>query len=1274
MQSDSMDFGQFSPQMPLPFFDGDTLPDIGLLWADEDLDQLQVPPSVSSTSSATLPAPGEEQTREGGKEIKGRKDTSQPLDTGGKVGASPAPSHGGPHSHPRRHASSTIQSIGKPTPPAGRKCEKRVLGVQKKRGHRTVLVHPPSCKRRGKPSLSSSTATAEEKTSPSKRLHPVGPARPYVCNQLRHGVGEGVPPDIPRMSPACLINRHTQEPDSDVLLDQALQGVSTDLFERSNLQSDDYTNLEEFSVCKLTRPDQPPFVVATSSLEGAQICQDVWSAQHSAHLTKIMVKPPGGPDQPTSSFVAPPEPDALDEVRKKVQAGVRAAPLSCQGLPPQCASWVEAPKVPTPKRRSDFSLLSRNIGAMRRSGYMHVCSSTQLTSINALPGSLSVKYLVLMATLLGQPILGQALGAENLTGDELASPPENYETGFPAPLTGGPANPTPLFSWHPNIDFQHKMIRIDNTDVTFLLGHFPAIQITLPTSRRRLLRVDRIVDLAELSVLQHNAIRWTRLAVNDDSTITTDSFRLIGGAGSSVEYLLHSQHLSASSCSALAKAKHGRLPVSQAEVSFATEAVSATEMIWTDPHQSSAESGASAFSYELHLEDKQLLPLTNNPAPCTVLHMLQGEAHEVSEDEIGSQYTWFIDSGPGAYHVYNPWHLTASLSTNGSCAVYVPHANQARTPASFLNRCLVLRNGSLAAVHRRQLHSAVLLQQDRLSALQGLPSEMRLQNQEHTLGPLNTATIRLIQPLQSGEEKLVLDTTQEALTSETREVPLTLQDFRPLAPANPIDPVPTPSALVAIGSTILSTAGSFVLQSVTQEVLSKAMDRILVGGKYRYLDPMLLQDALASPDRTTYLSTFNTLPNQAYSWDEKQNVLLLRNLKILGHLPEDAAKDQAQLASGLAVVTGAAQALEQFNQRGLRQLEKVALNFLASSDLKIDTHQGGLVYVVRSGSIALISYFLSIVDTSPALQTHRLHPLPAFHGKAKGTSIALDLPPYFTLTHQAVDVNSSAAQSTCARAITSQEYHEAFSKEHPACFTTTTKVPMLTIIYEQDGTRLAQTVSPPGQSMVAFLACASRTAHRFILRSEVNVFLIPGACQMHFTIMNSKLAAVDSTTSNPGNTQFTWLLAYNTSAYGYQLSAQEEVYIALYSTLGAAVLCVLVLAGLAFKYKHLLPWFKAGSSGAPAASVSNTYVGLAPTIFHPHLGPRSLSDFSSSEESVPQAAAHVRPSSLRGRPPFASYTATVRRGEKKKVSTGDQVRSLCPPKDKSAPATEESVL
>ena len=99
------------------------------------------------------------------------------------------------------------------------------------------------------------------------------------------------------------------------------------------------------------------------------------------------------------------------------------------------------------------------------------------------------------------------------------------------------------------------------------------------------------------------------------------------------------------------------------------------------------------------------------------------------------------------------------------------------------------------------------------------------------------------------------------------------------------------------------------------------------------------------------------------------------------------------------------------------------------------------------------------------------------------------------------------------------------------------------------------------------------------------------------------------------------------------------------------VLFCLLGAGLLFKFKHHLPCLKQES---PAV---NTYRGFdRATIFHPHLGPRTLSDFSSSEESVAtvaaapaRQAAHrstspiVTPLALRNYSKFEGYQATVRR-------------------------------
>lgn len=1040
------------------------------------------------------------------------------------------------------------------------------------------------------------------------------------------------------MSPQGLASAHAQEQDPSLLLDSILADVPSELFERGRGSADAYSDLEDFSIFKSAQPSQHPYVVASSSLEAARLCKDVFTAQHATHLAKVMIKPPQAPEHPTSSIVDDCSPGSLDEVRKKLKAGIAAAPKGCHGLPSQCQDWEEMPACPSPRLRSDFSLLSKNIGTLRRSGYMHACSSTQLTCINALPGPVSVKYLVLMSILLGQPLLTRALPLD-MTQPKL--------------VPQGTANPQPLSTWHPHADFTQQLYRMGNTDVKMLLGFLPAIQITLPTTQRKLLRVDRVADLAELSALQHNALRWTASAMRDTATITSDQFRLIDGIPENVEYLLHPHPLSAKACLALAHAKHGRLPVTQVEVAFATAAVSWPQMLWTATNQVSPRARTHGYEYTLTLEDRQLLPSTPASPPCTILHMIGGRVQEIREDHIGSHYLWYQNSGKGNYHAYSPWRLTASLATNGSCKVYVPLNNQALTPDAYLNRCLVLRNGSLAAVHRQQLHSAISLQHDRLAAIKGLPAEVRLQNHNRTLGPLSVAAARLIPRLQTGEDQFLLDASPAALQVGIRRTQLAASDFRRLTTNDDgLDPLPTPSALLSLGSTMITTAGSFVVSSLTQDMVSKAMSRILAGGKYKFLDPLLIRSAAAAADRSTYVHSFNTKEETSYNWSEDGNILLLRDLKSLGHLPPDVAQDQAQLASGLAVVTGAAQALEDFNHKGLEQLEKIALSFLSSSDLHIDNQAGGLVYVVRSGSTALISYFLSTLDPAPALQSHRFHALPAFHGKTPGTSIILDLPKHFTLTHQAATINISATQSTCARALASGEYETALGQDHPACFTTVTKAPMMQVIYQQGSDRLIQTASPPGRPMTAFLACAGQHAHRFTLHSEINVFAVPGSCSIDFSVLQSKLASVDRLTSEQGESPFGWLISFNTSIYSAPLTAQEELHIALYSILGSLSLAILAAAGLALKYKDKLPCLK---TSLPASS---TYVGFEratkATIFHPHLGPRSLSDFSSDEEATDSpalqhgsASSHIRPASIRARAPlYAPYSATVKRTSK----------------------------
>ena len=188
---------------------------------------------------------------------------------------------------------------------------------------------------------------------------------------------------------------------------------------------------------------------------------------------------------------------------------------------------------------------------------------------------------------------------------------------------------------------------------------------------------------------------------------------------------------------------------------------------------------------------------------CTLYHTIHGEAKIVTSGSIGSEYIWYQQTGLyGQYHVYNPWRLEASVSPSGNCSIYIPPSSHSRLPALYLQRCLVLRNGSHSAVHQQQLASALKLQQQRLMSLEGLPSEARLDNDNHSLGPISLATARLVQPLQQGPAKLILESTKEGLAVGKRARPLSTRDFRPLVtrPLSDSSPQPTPAALLALGS------------------------------------------------------------------------------------------------------------------------------------------------------------------------------------------------------------------------------------------------------------------------------------------------------------------------------------------------------------------------------------------------------------------------------------------------------------------------------------------
>ena len=878
-----------------------------------------------------------------------------------------------------------------------------------------------------------------------------------------------------------------------------------------------------------------------------------------------------------------------------------------------------APALPLPQFRTDFDRMCRHVGHLKRLGYSHVISSAQLSLVTSFPGSIAVRWLLLLSILLGQPT---------------QSATESMQS---APLK---ANQAPILSWHPDNSLQERSFHLGNYDLKVIMAHLPALQIIEPTTQRKLLRLDRLVDLHELSALQYNALRWARQASNIILPLTSDGFRLlppITDDGQHIEYYLYGEPLSEPECQQMALSKQARLPMSSAEAHLAKGSVAKNETIWVQVTQTSVHENGK-FMYKVLLGGEQLLPTAENRRMCRIYQYTGTKSVRIEENEIGSFYSWYRHTGKhrDRYHNYLPYSLEVSYGMSHECLIMVPHHSHLKVPELFKQRCLLLRNGSSAAIHQKQLLDALSLQESRLKSLPGLPYEARLQNQDRSMPPLSLSAARLVQPLSDEESRLVIEPSPQALQPAERPHRLEPEDFRQLkVGSSTYQPQPTPAALLALGSSLLVTAGSFVASSVTQEIVSQSLQRIYDAGKYKFIDPLLLSRALSAPSGSAYRSSVTSSHhNTSFGWEERNGILLLKNLRILNMIPDQPVEDLTQLSSGLSVVTTAADTLQQFNKEGLDLLQQLALDFVADNRLQVDSTGGALAYVLRSGSIALVSFYLSVIDGAPSLLSHRLHALPAFQGQELEEVIKLDLPPRFQLTHLATQTKSSGIQATCAKAIVSEDYQSSLSEDHRLCALTKVKPSMMTTIFDHGQMRVVQTFSPPHHEMTAFLACKSEPARHFQLHSQVNVFAIPGNCAFDVKTA-SKLKSLPQAQGLSINQDFLWILAFNVSQYHRPLTKSEEMWIALYSTGGAIFLFFLIALSLGFKYRKKLPFFKQKQQTFQRSY--KTY--NRPSISFPHPGARSLDDLTSPEETL---TSHLTNPRILGNNPFLTTPARVR--------------------------------
>ena len=462
-----------------------------------------------------------------------------------------------------------------------------------------------------------------------------------------------------------------EEVKPEILLRGAMKKVDPMLFQRLDHDNDKYTNLEEFLLLKSSTSAYQPLTVAVASPEAAHIFKSVWNAMNM-YNQEVLMRPPLGPATPSNCIIGP-KADAFKSALPEVQEAVRmtsigmsAAPTKVEGIPEQCSDWVKAPALPLPHFRTDFDRMCRHVGHLKRLGYSHVISSAQLSLVTSFPGSIAVRWLLLLSILLGQPT---------------QSATESVQS---APLK---ANPAPLLSWHPDTPLQERSFHLGNYDLKVIMAHLPALQIIEPTMQRKLLRLDRLVDLHELSALQYNALRWARQASNIILPLTSDGFRLlppITDDGQHIEYYLYGDPVSEPGCQAMALAKQARLPMSSAEAHLAKGSVAKNQTIWVHVTQSSVHEHGK-FMYKVLLGGEQLLPTAENRRMCRIYQYTGTKSVRIGEDEIGSFYSWYRHTGKTGdrYHNYHPYSLEVSYGMNHECLIMVPPHSHLEVPELY---------------------------------------------------------------------------------------------------------------------------------------------------------------------------------------------------------------------------------------------------------------------------------------------------------------------------------------------------------------------------------------------------------------------------------------------------------------------------------------------------------------------------------------------------------------------------------------------------------------
>ena len=910
-----------------------------------------------------------------------------------------------------------------------------------------------------------------------------------------------------------------------------------------------------------------PARVTMASTEAATSVQTIIDASSAKDLVEVYLGPPRGQVVPSTASLQ----GTMETALTALELGASGAPTFLAGQPREAG--VHSPYLPRPgsAQLTEWLTTLQNIVNLPVGTLGYCIPATHFVATLLLPGSATVKMVIMTALLLCQPMALQAMASNNTQrqrGGRYMLEPDSLAVA---------ARPVPLYGYNPYEDYKTHDIPAtlgNASHIRLLAGSTLILQVSTTEPTVDIVRYDRVIDLQELSRRKHNAAVWVDHALHPGSIGAIQPFRPIGGPDQTTKWeaFRSPEKVTVERCTTLALAFGGHMPESLGELRSLASLVESPEpdLIWMNTKQNHQGSTYDSVSYNLSLTDAWILPAQDSGLPrCDVFHILQGKAVLIQVSSIHSRYQWY-DQPTQSYHAWDAWKLAVAINpTRLTCAIFIPSDPRTSPPLEYYQTCVIIRDGSKTHLKERTFLQALQQQQENLQRSPLEVDPQRLQNVDRNLPPVLMEQARVIPDLVTGAPHLLL--TPDPITSTVPATLLEKEDLRSLergssAYNSPMDP--TPAAILAAGAGYLvAAAGSIVAKEITDMAVHKVFETLQEAGTYRLIHPRKLARAVRAPSSAAYNTMVDAEVGPEFQIKEDANIMTLTALKQEQVLPRSAVLSHEEIEHGIGLVSAEASLLNALEQQVLPLISDIGLGFLAGSQ-RVNVASGGLVSIARSNSAIVASYFIPIVRQDTTRTKHILVGLPSYNGRQEGKATVLDLPQQaFTVHVHSKQTNATRAQVECALDLVSGSYENVLSSQHSSCQTKEITVPLAQVLANVKGTRFLLVHAKPSKTKL-YLDCRHMGSQTWPLENRYSLFVLPPGCSLSISHMG-KLSRFSST-QEASNSRFIFLAGWETHSMPLTLTKNEEIAISLGSTLGALFLTTLILATIAIKFRTRL--------------------------------------------------------------------------------------------------------